>query len=136
MTYTCTPQKHVLHGNRTGIPSPKKISAHQPTTFPSYLFNYAHCRKPSPVLRPDINGIHINTILQPPILIRNSDIIPSHLPLLHEPIQAECPVFQAVVAEPSLCPLSAKRILFVPELQCNLCLGFAQQKFKAWTLGG
>lgn len=83
------------------------------------------------MLRPNINSIHINTILEPPILIRNSDIIPAHLPLLHEPIRRECPVFQSVGAEPLLFPLSVKGIPFVPELHRNLCLGLAQQKFKA-----
>jgi hypothetical protein len=78
------------------------------------------------MLRPDINSIHINTILF------SSEIATSFLLT----VRAECPVFQvqAVVTEPLLCPLSVKGIPFVPELYCNLCLGFAQQKFKAWTL--
>ena len=40
----------------------------------------------------DFDIIHIDLILKPPLFLFDSDLIPAHLALLHQPIRSESPV--------------------------------------------
>jgi hypothetical protein len=64
----------------------------------------------------DGNRIHIYTFLEPSLFIGDFHIVAAHLPLPHEPILGECPVFESV----SPVPLSRFVVPFIPELYGDL----------------
>jgi len=64
----------------------------------------------------DRNFVHLFTIHKPPLPIQNLNIIPTHLPLPHEPIVRKSPIFQPIRTP----PLSALIMPLIPELDCNL----------------
>lgn len=64
----------------------------------------------------NLDFIHINSILIPPLFIRDFNIIPAHLPLSHPSILSERPVFKSI----SPPPLTGGVVPFVPELHCDL----------------
>lgn len=80
--------------------------------MPLVITNY----HPSPVRLPNIYSIDINSLLKPPLLIRDLNIIPAHLTLPHQPVVRECPVLEAVRAV----PLPLLVMPFIPKLDCDL----------------
>jgi len=69
-----------------------------------------------PMLLPNGNLVHINSIFEPPFLDRDLYIITAHLSLCHPPILRESPVLQSIASPPLV--LFIKEL--IPELNCNL----------------
>lgn len=49
-----------------------------------------------PVLLTDLHGIHIDSILEPPLILTDLHIVCAVLPLLHQAVLRERPVLEAV----------------------------------------
>jgi len=69
-----------------------------------------------PMLLWYLHWIDINTILEPPLFVRDLDVVSTHLTLSHAAVGSEGPVFEAVGAVPLVCCVMP----FVPELYSNL----------------
>ena len=69
-----------------------------------------------PVLFTDGNRIHVHTVLEPPLFLRNLDVVAAHLPLPHQAVVCERPVLQAVATP----PLSLLILRLIPELNSDL----------------
>ena len=68
------------------------------------------------MLLTDINSIDIHAVLEPPLLVRDADVVPAHLPLPHQPVAGEGPILQTVGPP----PLALFVVPLVPELDCDL----------------
>jgi hypothetical protein len=81
---------------------------------------------------PNVNSIHIYPVHKPPLLLRNLDIIPAHLPLPHLAIGGKSPVLKSVAP----LPLHSIRaiLIFVPELHRYLVVRESKKLF-AQTVG-
>src|SRR5690625_870240 len=65
-----------------------------------------------PVLLRNVHIMNVDAVLEPPLLVTDGDIIPTHLPLAHQPVGRKRPVLKPVRAPP-LAPLV---VPLVPEL--------------------
>ncbi|PPJ51943.1 hypothetical protein CBER1_09686 [Cercospora berteroae] len=71
----------------------------------------------SPMLLPNLHRINIDPLLGPPLLLLNFNIIPTHLPLPHDPLIIKRPILQAIAPLP-LHPIILILIL-IPKLHRN-----------------
>lgn len=118
-THTCmyvlhTTNLHNTHNAALFIPE-----AHHRAWLVLLLSREWHYPNPlfkSPMLLTNIHGVDIHPILEPPLLVRELDIVPAHLPFPHEAIVGEGPVLQPICPP----PLTGLVVPFVPELYCNL----------------
>jgi hypothetical protein len=69
-----------------------------------------------PMLLLDVDAIDVHAILVPPLLVRDPDVVPAHLPLPHQPVVRERPVLQPVGPP----PLPGLVVPLVPELHGDL----------------
>jgi hypothetical protein len=76
---------------------------------------------------PNVNSIHIHPVHEPPLLLRNLDIIPTHLSLPHLAISRESPVLKPIAP----LPLHSIRaiLVLVPELHRDLVVGESEELF-------
>lgn len=63
-----------------------------------------------------MDSVDINTILEPPLLLRNGDLIATHLPLPHPSISCKRPVLEPIASTP-LATIFVS--VLVPELDCD-----------------
>jgi hypothetical protein len=69
-----------------------------------------------PVLLVDGNGVDVHITLEPPLLVRNLDVVTTHHPLPHEPVIRKCPVLEPIGPP----PLAVLVVPFIPELHRDL----------------
>lgn len=69
-----------------------------------------------PVLLTDLNSIHIDSILEPSLILSNLHVVRAVLPLLHEAVLRERPVLETIRPP----PLARGIIPLVPELDGDL----------------
>ena len=67
----------------------------------------------------NINSVDIYTILKPPLLLSDLNIITTHMSLLHQAIFIKGPVLKSVASP----PLTVVIMKFIPELHSNLFKG-------------
>jgi hypothetical protein len=75
----------------------------------------------------NIHGIDIHTILEPALLFRKFDIIPTHLPLAHPTILRERPVFETIASLPFHSVVLV--LVLIPELDRYLIVRESEQLF-------
>jgi hypothetical protein len=73
----------------------------------------------------NVNGIDINAILEPALLLGDLNIISTHLPLAHDSILPERPVFESITALPLHAIMGI--LIFVPELDSDLVLSESEE---------
>ena len=74
----------------------------------------------------DLDGILVDTVLEPPFSLLNNNIIAAHLPLAHATIICKRPVLEAITP----LPLPTRSILvLVPELDCDFIVGKGEELF-------
>lgn len=73
----------------------------------------------------NVHLIDIDALLEPPLCLRDLDIVATHLALAHAPILGKGPILQAIAALP-LHPVMRVLIL-VPELHRNFVLREGEQ---------
>jgi hypothetical protein len=75
----------------------------------------------------DMHSIHIHPIDKPPLLLRDLDIIPTHLSLPHLPVSRKSPVLKPVAS----LPLHSIRaiLILIPELHGNLVVRESEELF-------
>src|SRR5215469_9651873 len=69
--------------------------------------------------------IHIYTILEPPILLLQLDVIPTHLTLPHYAILTKCPILKTITSLPLHTVIGI--LILVPELYCDLVVSERKQ---------
>jgi hypothetical protein len=120
-------QRHPYSTNNHGLPWPRgqdscpaesatdfnRITVVSSYPYESYI---SSGRLVSPVLLVDGHSVDVHAALEPPLLIRDLDIIAAHLPLAHEAVFGKGPVLKTVGPP----PLAGLVVPFVPELDCNL----------------
>ena len=74
-----------------------------------------------PVLFRDLDFINIHALLEPPLILGDLDIIPTHLPLPHTPILCKRPILQSITAFPL--HLFMRVLILIPELDGDLVVG-------------
>lgn len=75
----------------------------------------------------DMHSIHIHPIDKPPLLLRDLDIIPTHLSLPHLPVSRKSPILKPIAPLP-LHPIRAILVL-VPKLHGNLVIRESEELF-------
>lgn len=75
----------------------------------------------------DMHSVHIHPIDKPPLLLRDLDIIPTHLSLPHPPVSRKSPVLKPVAS----LPLHSIRaiLILIPELHGNLVVRESEELF-------
>jgi hypothetical protein len=75
----------------------------------------------------DMHSVHIHPIDKPPLLLRDLDIIPTHLSLPHPPVSRKSPVLKPVAS----LPLRSIRaiLILVPKLHGNLVVRESEELF-------
>jgi hypothetical protein len=69
--------------------------------------------------------IHIHTLLEPPILLLQLDIVPTHLTLPHYTILTKRPILKAITSLPFHAIVGI--LILIPELYCNFVVGEREQ---------
>lgn len=69
-----------------------------------------------PVRLVDWYRVDIDTIFKPSLIMRDLDIVTTHLSLSHASVVGKCPVFETIRTKPLACGI----VPLVPELYCNL----------------
>ena len=64
----------------------------------------------------NFNCIHIDSVREPSLLVRDLDIVPAHLALPHQPIICKGPILKAVSSP----PLARLVVPFIPKLHSDL----------------
>jgi hypothetical protein len=75
----------------------------------------------------DINLVHIYSFYEPPVTLRQLDVIPAHLPLPHPPILSERPILKSVTALPLHTVFHI--LVLVPELDRDLICSECEKLF-------
>lgn len=65
----------------------------------------------------NIDLIHIDTVLEPPLVLADRYFITAHHPLSHNPLLVKRPIFQPVASGPLA---SLPMLVLIPELHCDL----------------
>ena len=87
-----------------------------------------------PMSLSNVNSVHIHPVHEPPVSLRNLDIIPAHLPLSHAAILRKRPVLEAITTLPLHSVISV--LVLIPELDSDLVVRESEQFLAQAALNG